>query len=198
MKKEKRTYQVQTLGEFLWKTAMYMRHGYMRYALRIIPEQKDPGKIASKLILHYDCTYNRAIRRQRRKKGLANVVLLCFGKQFLLMATDGEHPEFEKIESLQFSEDPLQFSGYSIGVKQGKPYIKMVSRRFRGIKKTLTWMAVHDLERVTRYLKEVSPFTFRGVNDQRWKLYRMVNRKRNLARLELVKWGDISPVLTKY
>ncbi|MEM7756917.1 MAG: hypothetical protein AAF298_02120 [Cyanobacteria bacterium P01_A01_bin.40] len=189
---EKRIYEVATLGEFLWKTSMYIRYGYVRYALRIIPEHKDPSIIAKKLLLHYDCTYNRDIRKQRLRQGKANVVLLCFGHQFLLLATNGEHPEFEKIDSLTFNENPLQFSGYSIGVKQGKPYIQMTSRRFRGIKKTLSWMAVHDHNRVTRYMKEISPFSFKGVSDQRWKLIKLVNQKRKKAGLSRIRWSDIS------
>lgn len=189
---EKRIYEVKTLGELLWKTSMYIRYGYVRYVLRTIPSGKDPEQIATKLILHYDITYNRDIRKQRRKKGQANVVLLCLGHQFLLLATNGEQPEFEKIDSLEFSVNPLQFSGYSIGVKQGKPYIQMTSRRFRGIKKTLSWMAVHDHNRVTRYMKEISPFSFKGVSDQRWKLIKLVNQKRKKAGLSRIRWSDIS------
>lgn len=191
---EKRTYEVSTLGQFLWKTALYMRFGYVRYALRIIPAGKDSNAIASKLILHYDISYNRDIRKQRRKQGRANMVLLCFNQSVLLLAEEkGEHPEFDKIDSLNFSEQPLQFSGYSIGIKQRKPYIQMTNRRYRAIKKQLTWMALYECDRVTRYVKEISPFSFQGVSDQRWKLINEVNRKRKRAGLPLIKWQDIKP-----
>ena len=78
---EKRIYEVTTLGEFLWKTAMYIRYGYVRYALRTIPEQKDPSKIAKKLLLHYDCTYNRDIRKQRLRQGKAKLGKSSVGGQ---------------------------------------------------------------------------------------------------------------------
>ena len=194
MEETKRIHEVVTLGEWLWKTAMCMRYGYVRYALRTIPASKDPTAIATKLILHYDCTYNRGIRQQRRTKGIANVVLLCFQHQILLLATDGKHPEFEKIDSLKFNQQPLQFSGYSIGIKQSKPCIQMTNRRFRAIKKQLDWMALHDRNRVTRYMKEISPFSFKGVSDQRWKLIQMVNKKRKKAGLPRIRWSDISPI----
>lgn len=190
---EKKPFEVKSLGEFLWKTTMYMRYGYMRYALRTIPDGKDSFVVARKLILHYDCTYNYEVRRQRRKKGKANVALLCFEQKLLLLATEGEHREFEKIDSLHFKETALQFSGYYIGVKQQKPRIELTNRRFNTMRKTLQWMALHHHERVTRYMKEISPFSFQGVSDQRWKLIQEVNKTRKKAGLSKIKWDDINP-----
>ena len=184
-------YQAESLGEFLWKTAHYIRYGYTRYALRSIPEGKDVAAIGTKLVLFYDVTYNRNLRAARRKKGIANVVILQFKNDFLLLASEGSHANFDKIDSLDFKTKPLYFSGYTIGIQQQKPSIQIAPRRFKIIRKRVQGVALHQHDKVTRIMKAISPFSFKGVSDQRWKIINEVNRRRKKAGLKRIDWVEV-------
>ncbi len=183
----KAKYEVHTLGQFLAKVAFYLRYGYFRYAVREIPAGKDLAKIDKKILENYQVTYRRIVRARRKKRGLANVVYIRFGQTFILMATSGEHTAFERIAARDFREVPFHFSGYSIGVKNKKPHIMIEPKRFQRIHRRALKIALHNPGRVTAYLHNMSPFRFAGVNDQRWKLFREVNKRRKIAQLPRIK-----------
>ena len=187
----KAKYEVHTLGQFLSKIALYLRYGYSRYAVREIPEGKDLASIDEKILKNYKVTYRHMARARRKKKGLANVVYVRFGQTFILMATSGEHAAFNNIVSHDFREAPFHFSGYSIGIKNNKPHIIIEPKRFERIHKRAHKIALHNSGKVTAYLHSMSPFRFAGVNDQRWKLFLEVNKRRKVARISRIKWGEV-------
>ena len=189
--KKRTKYEVQTLGQFLSKVCLYLRYGYVRYAVREIPEGKDLAKIDEKILENYQVTYRHMTRARRKQKGLANVVYVRFGQTFILMATPGEHAAFDNIVSRDFRESPFHFSGYSIGIKNKKPNIIIEPKRFKRIHKKAHAIALHNPGRVTAYLHSMSPFRFAGVNDQRWKLFLEVNKRRKVARISRIKWGEV-------
>ena len=183
-------HQADTLGEFLWKVALYMRYGYLRYAVRTIPEGKEFTTVDENIQRDFSISRDRMERMRRRKKGLANVVFVRFNYTVIRLATDGTHELFDKIDALDFRQNPLQFSGYSIGIKGHKPYIKITARRFKAIRKQVQGIALHNHRKVTDYVQRISPFSFSGVADQRWKLLKEINRRRKKAGLPRIQWEE--------
>jgi hypothetical protein len=122
--KIKRKYEAISLGEFLRKIAIdYLRYGYTRYAFRTIPDGKNLYEIDAKIMKVYGCTFSRALRHHRRRKGLASVVYIRFKNRFILVASGGSNEAFDKIDSLDFHSTPLHVDGYTIGVKRNKPCV---------------------------------------------------------------------------
>lgn len=188
---EQRKYCVQKLGQFLSKVSFYLRYGYVRYAVRTIPEGKQLPEIDAKLLNYYDVTYRHHVRTQRKKKGLANVIYIRFERTFILMATEGIHPAFDAIVSHTFHDTPLYFSGYAIGLRATKAHVIIEPKRFKRLRAVSNKIALHPQDRVTTYLRTLSPFRFRGVNEQRWKLFRAVNKKRKKAGLSRIRWEEV-------
>ena len=190
MQSLKPKHQADTLGEFLWKVALYMRYGYLRYAVRTIPEGKEFTKVDENIQRDFSVSRNRMERMRRRKKGLANVVFVRFNHTVIRLATDGTHELFDKIDALDFRQNPLHFSGYSIGIKGHKPYIQITGRRFKAIRKQGQGIALHNHRKVTDYVQRISPFSFSGVADQRWKLVKEINRRRKKAGVPRIQWEE--------
>ena len=185
--------EVNHLSLFLAKIALYARYGYIRYVVRQIPEGKDLNAVDLKILRSYEVTFSRWRRGQRKSQGLANVMYLRFGYTFILLATEGKHEAFDKLDSLHLKYHPFIFSGYMVTIKNHKPYVQMPKRRYIAVKRKTLEIALHNHGKVTRWLRSISPMKFRGVNDQRWKLCKEVNRRRKAAGLTPVVWDEIKP-----
>lgn len=184
-------HEVKGVGQFLFKLNYYLRYGYIYYYARTIPLEKDPKEIDTKLVLLYDVTYNRNLRAVRKKKGIRNIIYLRYKHEFILLASKGTHHQFERLRYYNFQSTPFQFHGYSVMVKGDTPSIKLEEKRYTTLRKKAHIIAHHKHEKVEEFLKSVSPFSFAGVNNQRWKLYKLVNQKRKAAGLKKIKWEII-------
>lgn len=181
-------YITDSLGVFLRKIAFdYLRFGYARYVLRTIPEGKDLEKVDRKILKAYGVTFHHATRARRRKNGLGNVVYIRFGHRFILMASNGSHEAFDKLDCKDLKNHPLLFDGYSVGVKRGKPCIMIPQKRFKPLRKKLLAVATHDLRKVQNLFDSISPFQFPEVVRQKQKLLTEINQKRRVAGLPLLK-----------
>lgn len=183
-------YEVATLGMFLFKVMLYMRYGYVRYAVREIPLTKDVNRVDNNIITTYRVTFHRTTRANRRKKGWANVVYIRFNYTFILLATHGTHEAFDRIISRNFHTTPLHFRGYSLGIRQGKPHLIITPTRYKAIRKELQNIALHNQSKVTAYFQRISPFRFAGINQQKWKLFLEVNKRRKKAGLARIEWSE--------
>ncbi|OWY64259.1 hypothetical protein B7486_48235 [cyanobacterium TDX16] len=127
---EEGLYQVETLGIFLKKVAYdYARYGYTEYALREIPEGRDTGEVRDKLLRQYQVTRCRMERARRKKAGKANVVLVMHRRWFVLLETRGRHETFSRIVRKDLRRWPLHFMGYSVGIREGVPWVMVAPRR---------------------------------------------------------------------
>lgn len=181
-------YEAHTLGEFLRKVAIdYLRYGYYRYLLRVIPEKMEVHSIDRKVIADYEITVCRMTRLRRKKAGRANVAYVRWGRRFVLLATEGVHEEFEKRRFLDIRENPLYVNGYSVGVHAGKPCVMIEPTRYQLIRSHLHAIALFNEARVTDYLQNTSPFNFPGVVRQKRRLQHEVNKRRKVAGLPLIK-----------
>lgn len=183
-------YEAVTLGMFLSKVMLYMRYGYVRYAVREIPPTKDVNRVDRKILTSYSVTFHRTTRANRRKKGLANAIYIRFNYTFILLATSGTHEAFDRIVSRNFHTTPLHFRGYSLGFKQGKPHLIITPTRYKAIRKELQNIALHNQSKVTAYFQRISPFRFAGINQQKWKLFVEVNKRRKIAGVALISWDE--------
>ncbi|NER26426.1 MAG: hypothetical protein F6J89_02065 [Symploca sp. SIO1C4] len=184
-------YLVDRLSKFIRKIAIdYLRYGYTRYAVRLIPEGKDLEKVDQTIITSYGVLFCRSARARQRAKGLANVVYLRFGQRFILLANQGKHPEVEKRDFKNFLDHELYIDGYTIGVKRNKPCVMVAPRRFRSIRKYALKIALYNKQRLTTFLQNISPFSYPGINEQKWKLFLAVNKLRKRAGLARIEWEE--------
>jgi hypothetical protein len=182
--KIKRKYEAETLGEFLRKIAIdYLRYGYTRYSLRTIPSNKNLYEVDAKIMRVYGCTFSRAVRHHRRRKGLANVVYIRFKNRFILVASVGSNEAFDKIDFLDFHTTPLNIDGYTIGVKRNKPCVMVKPSRFRILRKQLLAIALHNENKVLTRFRAISPFSFPEIIRQKRKLLSEINKRRHTAGL---------------
>ena len=119
----------------------YLVKGYYFYVSGHIPDrvpEEDLPSIDQKMIRKFRCDYSRATRVRRKKAGLANCHYLRFRRDFILVCTQGLgsvggelHPFFAEHQEQvlepgrggrlrqfrDFRKEPLQFHGYSIGLR---------------------------------------------------------------------------------
>ena len=186
-----RTYTVKSGGQFLFKLQMYMRYGYVYYYSRSIPEHKSVTEVDRKLVLLYDVTFNRAIRKSRKEKGIRNVIYIRYKNQFVLLATEGISPQFDRLNYSSFEDEPFLFMHYTVGIKQQKPQVQLSHRFYSILRKKAVKIALDDHLEVEDFLREVSPYSYRGITEQRWKLYKLINQKRKNLGLTRIKWEEI-------
>jgi hypothetical protein len=177
-------YEAHSLGELLRKVAIdYVRYGYYRYLVIEIPRKKDPKLIDEKILKNYDITYHCTKRARLKLKGQAVTVYVRFGHRFVLLATEGTNTELEKRNFFDCRVKPISLSGYTVGVKGGKPNVQMSLKRYRGLRKLLSQTALHNEGKLRDFFGRISPFKFPGILRQQQKLLHMVNAKRKKAGL---------------
>ena len=181
-------YEVHTLGQFLRRIAIdYVRFGYVRYALREIPEGKDPQLIDRKIIDIYGITTCRMTRTRKRKQGLTNIVYTRFGHSFVLLAEEkGNHPVFDRINNYDIRTAPFHFCDYSIGITQGKSCVRVSNRMWKKVEYRFRKIGLHQREKVEEKLTQLPYYGFPGVVRQKLNLVAEINQRRKRAGLPRV------------
>ncbi len=180
--------EAKTLGDFLWRVAIdYIRHGYTRYALRKIPEEKDLAVLDQKLIETYSISACRVTRHRLRAKGRASVQYVRYQRQFVLLATRGTHQEFDKLCAYDVKTAPLHFEGYSIGLIGEKACVRVARRQWRFIEAEILSLANCDRRKVESTFNALPYYNFPGVVEQKLKLVKKVNALRRPKRLPSVR-----------
>lgn len=184
-----KTWEAPTLGVFLRKIAIdYVRYGYVYHSgIKQIPEKKQLGRIDKKLLGTYQVSYSPSVKVLRKKKGIARVAYVRFGREFLLLATDGEQTTgfkvFTRFTDRDFRVKPLVVHGYQIYLKGETPVVEIETLRFaRQARFVLSQFAKSSL-RVKALLSELSPFNFPGIVRQKCRLLQRVNVRRRRANL---------------
>jgi hypothetical protein len=123
----------------------YIGRGYFFYVVGEIPERKDPRVIDQRLIEKYGLGIGKATRSRRKAAGLANIQYLRFQRSFVLLATQGKHPFFDREGSLvrDAREVPIKFGGYAISYRDGHPHVRIEQTRYLEMKAYLSQMATH-------------------------------------------------------
>lgn len=119
-------YEVTSQVGFLQRVATHLLpHGYWFFTQGIVPDGKDPAALDSKLLAKYDVAKSDGARRWRKSQGLGNVQYVRCGRQWLLLATHGDHAirEGEGANLKDVRRSPLRIGDYTIYVKRGN-YLK--------------------------------------------------------------------------
>lgn len=176
-----------SIGEFIRRIAIdSVRYGYVRYVVREIPEGKNTLAIDNKLRAHYKITSCRTTRMRRRQKQQAVLQYVRYGRQFVLLATEGKHDEFERLKFYDCRIAPIQVYSYSIGLKNGVVRVCIRHEVWSGTIKHFERLALHDIDKVEKKLHALPYCHFPGVVRQKQQLVSMINQKRSRAGLPTV------------
>ncbi len=173
----------------------YVGHGYWFYVQGQIPDGKDLTGVDRKLLGRYEVEVSKWTRARHKKVGKARIQYLRLDRQFVLVATRGEHPFFEaeKSQIRDIRRVPLKFAGYAIGCRRGRdrdrwhPSVRIERSVFHALKRRFREMALQrSADDLAAELRRLPFEPYAPVLDQVRQLLRAVNRRRKAAGLELV------------
>ena len=180
-------YEAATFGDFLRRIAIdYMRYGYVRWALRHIPPDRDPSLVDGKLVEVYGVTSCRTSRMRQRRRGLAVVQYVRHCDTFVLLATEGAHEQFDRLRSYDARVTPLHLRSYSIGVQGDRVVVQVRHEVWQAVSERLQFSALGKRATVEERIAALPFYRFPGVNRQIRALVGAINRRRRVAGLPLV------------
>lgn len=174
----------------------YLRHGYWFYVSGYIPAGKDPRTIDDKLIEKYSIAVSESTRARRKRLGRANLQYLRHDRQFVILATKGQH-EFFVAESNSIKDlrhIPLKYGGYAISYRRGgrtrsgdadarwHAHVEIERGRYLELKARFLELAVHrsaDHLALAFYRLPYEPYA--PIRRQLLNLLRAVNKARRRA-----------------
>lgn len=143
-----------TLEGFIQQVAVAcIGKGYFYYVTGRVPEGKEPRVVDSKLAARYGATISKWSRYRRKRGGHANVRYLRHERFFVLFATDGVSPFFEREAGLirDCRREPFKYGGYSISSKAGRTCVRIEREQYNVLKATFLELAVRrPAERLER------------------------------------------------
>jgi len=189
----------------------YVRHGYFFFVTGRVPDGKDPCRTDDKLMSRYGIRGTKDSRYKRKRRGLANLQYIRFGRDWVMLATKGEHDWFqqERGNIRDVRRVPLVACGYSITLALGgnklnrdktpgvigperdgknRVRIQISKAAFRDLKaEFLTHARIRSIDwyRMRFYHAGYEPYA--PVRKQLLNLLRMVNQERAAAGLEKIK-----------
>jgi hypothetical protein len=167
----------------------YIGRGYFFYVVGEIPERKDPLVIDQRLIEKYGLGIGKATRARRKAAGLANIQYLRFQRSFVLLATPGKHPFFDREGSLvrDAREVPIKFAGYAISYRDRHPHVRIEQSRYLEMKAYLSQMAVYRSRAwIEQEFGRMVHEPYAPIRSQLFSILRAVNRRRKTAGCEIV------------
>ena len=167
----------------------YIGRGYFFYVRGEIPEKKDPQVVDENIIEKYGIAIGKTARARRKASGFANIQYLRYERSFLLLATHGKHPFFDKEGSLVWDarKCPIKFGGYAVSFRCGHPHVRIEQRQYLELKAFFADVAVHRKVEWIRATLSGLPFEpYAPVRAQLHCILREINRRRGLAGYEPV------------
>lgn len=167
----------------------YLKNRYWFYVPGEVPEGKDPRAVDEKLVAKYEIGISKWANARRKKRGLAKVQYLRFGRTFLILATAGEHRFFaeEAGSILDARERAIPFRGYSVGYKDGHPHVRIGTARYEALKAEFVDAALRlSAEELAARFRSLPFEPYGPVKHQLKKLLWKVNEPRRRAGLPKV------------
>lgn len=127
-------YEAKTVEGFVQQLAVsYLKNRYWFYVRGEVPAGKDPRAVDDKLIARYGIDRSKWAKARAAQRGEAKVQYLRYREVFLLLATHGDHPFFaaERENIRDAREVPVKFYGYSVGYKDGHPFVRIATAQYR-------------------------------------------------------------------
>jgi hypothetical protein len=122
----------------------------------------------------------------------AKVQYLRYRSTFVLVATQGEHPFFEEERDniRDARERPIRFYGYSIGYRDGHPFVRIATGQYRELVEAFLSSALTSAGDVLAARFKALPFEPYGpVKVQLRRLLQRVNEVRRSAGLSRIDPG---------
>lgn len=167
----------------------YLRNRYWFYVLGDIPADKDPLAVDDKLLTRYGICQTKWAKARSTKRGRAKLQYLRYRSTFVLLATEGEH-EFFEAEGKNINdarERPVKFYGYSIGYKDGHPFVRIATAQYRELVEAFLSSALTTKAEVLSARFKTLPFEPYGpVKVQLRRLLIRVNEVRRAAGLSRI------------
>ncbi len=183
-------YSTQNLGQFLFRLAVYyLAHGYYFYVLQELPEGGDYEEIDRRIATKYQVTGSRMARLRVRASGESAIRYLRWRRYALILACEGDrkHRFFLTEQWQDIRVNPLVVSRYSVGVAGGKPTVRLRAERFEVVAQQMERIALHRLAKVQSYFDRITPFGFKGLQEQKRQIARLVNKRRRRAGLPSIE-----------
>lgn len=176
----------------------YVARGYRFYVACRIPSGKDPAEVDAKLIARYGLDVSKWVRCRRRREGEASVQYLRYGRFFVLIATHGRHPFFEREQGWRdIREHPLHLGEYSVGCRKGRDgrfhaSVRISKAALARLQGRLDRIALHrDAGRLGLFWRRLRFEPYAPVRRQLLGLFWRMNGRRKAAGLEPVGVGAL-------
>jgi len=186
-------YEATTVEGFVQQLAVcYFRNRYWFYVLGEVPEGKDPHRVDEKLLARYEVEQSKWAKARARKRGQAKVQYLRYRSTFVIVSTEGSHPFFEdeKPNIKDARERPVRFYGYSIGYRDGHPFVRIATAQYKELVEAFLNSALTSSGETLAARFKALPFEPYGpVKVQLRRLLQRVNEVRRSAGLSRIDPG---------
>lgn len=204
-----------TLTGFVQQLAAnILPHGYWLYVRGVVPEGKEPQAVDQKLMAKYEIDISRQQRARRKLAGQANLHYLRLGRDWIILATKGEHRFFtEEAASIRDARKiPIQIGGYSLRVArggflkkgEGEPFatpdsryrvrVQISRQSYRDIRAHLVSLACHrSPKNLAKELWALQYEPYAPIRRQLLNVLRLVNKARSEA-----GYAKLSPDVLRY
>lgn len=177
-------------------TRYYLREGYWYFVKGRIPGHKSIERVDAKLSSKYETTLSRWQRHRRKVKGLATVQYLRYERDFVLVATEGEHSLFFGDRSVKDArKHPIEIWYYWIRVRSSRRYEVIVAPwAYHVVKdKVLRLAREGNVEAIEEQISSLKWINYPGVNRQKHKMIaeakKLLNRRGKQLAFPLDKTG---------
>jgi hypothetical protein len=176
-----------------------MRFGYVFYVSGMLPPNHDATKTDAKITKEYGTGASRWVRCRRKKQGLANVIYLRHGAFFVIMATPGEHPFFQKEGRIEdCRKRPLLVDQYSISLRDGKVSVRISTYEYKRVKNEFLAIALHPAKKVEAKFRSLPWLKYTPIRKQKADIFKAVSKKRRKAGLshlsfDCIMWKTSKP-----
>jgi hypothetical protein len=174
-------------GAFIQQLAVaYVGRGYFFYVTGRIPPTKKPECVDTKLIALYGVDVSKWSRARKKRAGGASVQYLRLDHEFVLLATHGTHPFFEREGGRvrDVRREPLKIAGYSIGYRANAVRVHIERERYLDLRAYFTEVATRRAKEFLEGELHALPWEpYAPVKGQYYSLYKLINERRGAANL---------------
>ena len=170
----------------------YLRCGYVYFVRGEVPEGKNARSVGGALVKREPVDVSKWERARRQRAGLANVQYVRFGRVFVLLATQGQHPLFDAERSTvrDARRTPIRVGGYALSIRGGHVHVRIDLEVYRRLRAYLFDIAIHRRAPALAAEFYGLPFEpYAPVRRQFLNMLRLVNKRRKAAGFELLPYS---------
>jgi hypothetical protein len=174
-------YVLTSSGQIIRRLVRCVELGYVHYVTGWIPEGKDPKRTDEKLIRQYGIARSKMALLRQFKAGKAKLRLYRFGRFFVLLATDGDHPFFHEEWVNDIRVTPLRYNGFAIRWDGGKVRVRWSDKVYRKLRGGFVKAALKDEAKLDARLEALRHPIYPDIVRQKEAIIKAVKRRRKVA-----------------